>query len=164
MHAFIIVSFKQWRVHIINICAGTSSLTVFKKSMSPSTEELEADSMKMENQFSNLVSQLLNSLQIRRVSKESLVASLVGFNTLKKVFGRRNQCVFRAQRRKLVRYSTIAEVWQIIGDYFSFFDYEMVDQITASLGTDVDKENMKLYKIKFIGYAKRRLSPKLLIN
>ncbi len=126
--------------------------------MSPSTEELEADSMKMEIQFSALVSDLLKSLQTRRISEESVVASLAGFNTLKKVFvGRRNQCVFRAQRRKLDKCSTIADVWKIIADYFSFFDYEMVDQITNSLGTDEDKEKMKLYKTCFIEYARRRL-------
>ncbi|XP_064385325.1 uncharacterized protein LOC135334177 isoform X4 [Halichondria panicea] len=136
---------------------STSSLTVCKKSISPSREELEADSMKMEIQFSALVSDLLKSLQIRRISKGSVVASLAGFNTLKKVFGRRNQCVFRAQRGKLDKCSTITDVWKIIADYFSFFNYEIVDQITNSLGTDEDKENMKLYKTCFIEYARRRL-------
>ena len=113
--------------------------------------------MKMEIQFSALVSDLLKSLQIRRISKGSVVASLAGFNTLKKVFGRRNQCVFRAQRGKLDKCSTITDVWKIIADYFSFFNYEIVDQITNSLGTDEDKENMKLYKTCFIEYARRRL-------
>ncbi len=127
--------------------------------MSLSPEVLVADSMKMENEFSKLVSQLLNSLQIRRVSKESLVGCLVGFSTQKKVFvvGRRNQSVFRAQKKKLVKCPTIAEVWQVIGDYFSFFDYEMINQITDSLGTAEDQEKMKLYKANFIEYAKRRL-------
>ncbi len=130
--------------------------------MSPSKEELEADSMKMEHHFNKLVSQLCQSLEIQRIAKqsftkESLVASLMGFNSLKKVYGGRNQCVFRTQRKKLDKCSTIADIWRIIGDYFSFFDYEIVDQITDSLGTAEDKEKMKLYKAYFIEYARRRL-------
>ncbi len=77
----------------------------------------------------------------------------MGFNCLNKVFDR-NQCVFGDQKDKICQCSTIAEVWQIIADYFSFFDYDMVELITKRFGTDVDKENMKLYKTKF---AKRVL-------
>lgn len=127
--------------------------------MYPSIKELEADSMKMESQFSMLVSDLCRSLQVRRIPKDSLIASLMRFNCLKKVFGRKkkNQSVFRAQRRKLEDCSTSENVWQIIGDYFSFFRYDMIEQITHSLGSDEDKDKMKMYKINFIEYARRRL-------
>ncbi len=122
--------------------------------MPPRIKELRLSSMKMEIQFGNLVSQLCQSLEMRTISKDSLVAGLMGFNCLNKVFDSRNQCVFRDQRDKLCKCLTIAEVWQIIADYFSFFDYDMVELITNQFGTDVDKENMKLYKTKFVGYAK----------
>ena len=111
----------------------------------------------MEIQFNHLVSLLLKSLHDRRITKECLVAILVGINTQKKVFGRRNQCVFRAQRRRLDNCSTITDIWPILADYFSFFDYEMVDHITNNLGTGEDQEKMKLYKNEFIKYAKRRV-------
>ena len=115
--------------------------------------------MEMETLFNKLVSQLCQSLEVRRIDKDSLVACLVGFNSLKKVFGKTNHCVFRNQREKLGKCSTSARVWQIIADYFSFFDYEMVDQITDILGTAEDKEKMKLYKANFVEYAKRRVRP-----
>ena len=59
--------------------------------MYPSIKELEADSMKMESQFSMLVSDLCRSLQVRRIPKDSLIASLMRFNCLKKVFGRKKK-------------------------------------------------------------------------
>ncbi|XP_064385940.1 uncharacterized protein LOC135334611 isoform X5 [Halichondria panicea] len=119
--------------------------------------ELEVDSMEMETLFNKLVSQLCQSLEVRRIDKDSLVACLMGFNCLNKVFGKTNQCVFRNQRNKLRKCSTSAGVWQIIADYFSFFDYEMVDHITDSFGTAEDKEKMKLYKANFVEYVKRRV-------
>ncbi len=123
------------------------------------SRELEVDSMEMETLFNKLVSQLCQSLEVRRIDKDSLVACLMGFNCLNKVFGKTNQCVFRNQRNKLRKCSTSAEVWQIIADYFSFFDYEMVDHITDSFGTAEDKEKMKLYKANFVKYVKRRVYP-----
>ena len=110
--------------------------------------------MKMEMKFGDLVSQLNQSHEI---TKDSLVTCLVGINCLKKVFDKGNPCVFGGQREKLSKCSNTAEVWQIIADYFSFFDYYMVELITNRLGTDVDKENMRQYKTDFIEYAKRRV-------
>ncbi|XP_064385938.1 uncharacterized protein LOC135334611 isoform X3 [Halichondria panicea] len=128
-------------------------------SISRSTAELEVDSMEMQIVFNKFVSQLCQSLEVRRIDKDSLVACLMGFNSLKKVFGKTNQCVFRNQRNKLRKCSTSAEVWKIIADYFSFFNYEMVDHITDSFGTAEDKEKMKLYKANFVEYVKRRIRP-----
>ncbi len=128
-------------------------------SISLSTGELEVDSMEMEIVFNKLVSQLCQSLEVRRIDKDALGSCLLGFNTLKKVFGKTNDCVFRSQRKKLEKCSTVAGIWRIIADYFSFFDYEMVDQITDILGTAEDKEKMKLYKANFVEYAKRRVRP-----
>ena len=110
----------------------------------------------MDIKFGDLVSQLSQS---HGITKDSLVTCLVGINCLKKVyiFDKGNPCVFGCEREKLSKCSNTAEVWQIIADYFSFFDYDMVELITNRLGTDVDKENMRQYKIDFIGYAKRIL-------
>ena len=135
--------------------AGASSQLV--SNMLPDTAMLEVDSMKMEINFNTLVSQLCCSLETRGIAKESVVACLMGLSSLKKVFCGGNQCVFRAQRNNLDQCSTIPEVWRIIGDYFSFFDYDIIEQITSRLGTDEDKDNMKLYKTNFVRYARRRL-------
>ena len=125
--------------------------------MPPVTDNLELDSTQMEIKFNTLVCQLWDSLETRRIAKESVVACLMGFNCLKKVFCGRNQCVFRTQRRNLDQCSTIAEILRIIADYFSFFGYDIIEQITNKLGTDEDKDHMKLYKTSFIRYAKRRV-------
>ncbi len=136
----------------IDFHAGTTSQLLCNTSLSK--EKLEVDSMKMEKKFADLVAQLNQSHEI---TKDSLVTCLVGINCLKKVFDKENPCLFRCQREKLSKCSNTAEVWQIIADYFSFFDYYMVELITNRLGTDVDKENMRQYKTDFIEYAKRRV-------
>ena len=47
----------------------------------------------------------------------------------------------------------------IIGDYVSFFDYDLIVQIVNSLGSEQDKRNITEYEEKFKEYAKRRFSP-----
>ena len=108
--------------------------------------------------FGRLAAKFYQSLLIRKIPKDSLVACLMGFNCLSKVYRGSNPSLFRKQRRKFEDSNTTVEtVWRIIGEYFSFFDYEVLEVITDILGTEEDKEDFLNYKKDFEEYVKQRL-------
>ena len=108
--------------------------------------------------FGRLAAKIYQSLIIRKISKDSLVACLMGFNCLSKVYKGSNPSLFRKQRRKFEDPNTTVEtVWRIVGEYFSFFDYEILEVITDILGGEEDKEAFLNYKKNFEEYVKQRL-------
>ena len=119
----------------------------------------EGESFAMEEKFSFLTASVLRSFVSRRVSRKDVVASLMGINCLKKVFDGPNQCLFRNQRTKLNSASSLEEVWIIIGEYWSFFDYYVFTQIVKLFGNQDDKQHLGEYEQKFNEYIKRRVFP-----
>ena len=143
-----------------NDCHECSSIDVIQYiDKSPiSIEGLQHESAEIERKFAKVASSILQSLIARNVSKDSLVACLMGFNCLTKVFDGSKQCMFRKQRERFDDPSaTVATVWKFLGDYFSFFDYDILEMITDTLGTVQDKDNIAAYKNDFEGYARQRL-------
>ena len=123
-----------------------------------SIEGLRQESTDIDTKFGVLVASIHQSLITRNISKDRLVALLMGFNTLTKVYDGSNQSMFRKQRKQLTDPSaTLASVWIIVTEYFSFFDYEILEMITNALGNDEDKQSFAEYKRDFEAYAKRRL-------
>ena len=119
---------------------------------------LKQQSVDIERKFAKLAASILQSLVTRNISKDSLVACLMGFSCLAKTTDDKNQLMFRKQRRKFEDPSTnVATVWIEIGNYFSFFDYDILELIVDTLGTDQDRQNVTNYKDEFIAYAKQRL-------
>ena len=123
-----------------------------------SVEGLKQQSIDIERKFAKLAANIFQSLVTRNISKDSLVACLMGFSCLAKTTDGKNQLVFRKQRRKFEDPSTnVATVWIEIGNYFSFFDYDILELIVDTLGTDGDRQSVANYKDEFIAYAKQRL-------
>ena len=123
-----------------------------------SIEGLQHDSAEIEIKFAKLVASIFQSLTSRSISKDRLVSCLMGLNCLTKVYNGGNQTMFRKQRRKFDDPSaTIDTVWQVIGEYFSFFDYDILELVADTLGDDSDKQNFDKYKEDFVVYANRRL-------
>ena len=82
----------------------------------------------------------------------------MGFNCLTKVYDSSNQAMFRKQRKKFEDPSaTVITVWNIIGEYVSFFDYEILELIVNILGESSDKENFDKYTKDFETYARKHL-------
>ena len=63
-----------------------------------------------------------------------------------KVYQGPDQCLLRKQRRRLNESESIEKVWQIISDYFSFFNYELIKIIAFNLGTEEDKKKVESYE------------------
>jgi len=52
---------------------------------------------------------------------------------------------------------SIEDVLLAIKDYFSFFNYHVIEHIVDKLGTDQDKDDLHNYKKDFDEYSKRRV-------
>ena len=123
-----------------------------------SIEGLRHDSVEIEGLFANVAASIYRSLITRSVAVDRLKACMMGFNCRTKVYDGSDQSMFRKQRRKFDEPSaTVTKVWNIIGEYFSFFDYDILELIANTLGTEQDKENVVKYKTEFAAYARRRL-------
>ena len=121
-------------------------------------EGLRHDSVEIEREFAVIVASTYHSLKTRNISVEELKACLMGFNCLTKVYDGSDQSMFRKQRRNFDDPSTtVTKVWNIIGDYISFFDYDILELIANTLGTDQDRQNIIEYKQMFKVYVSQRL-------
>ena len=59
--------------------------------------------------------------------------------------------------RELKAAKTISDIFPVLNDYFSFFNYQIIEHIINKLGTEDDKANLQKYKKDFNQYAKRRI-------
>ena len=121
------------------------------------SEELQQETEEIDSEFGILAAKIYRSLINRNIFKDSLVACLMGFKCRSKIFKGPNRSLFRNEQKKFEDpTTTIGTVWSIVGDYFSFFDYEVLEVIINTLGSEEDKEDFKDYKRDFEEYAKRR--------
>ena len=65
--------------------------------------------------------------------------------------------VVRGYFEELKVAKTIREVFKILGDYFSFFSYDIIEHIVKGLGTKNNKAGLQSYKENFKQYAERRI-------
>ena len=119
---------------------------------------LEKESNEMDLKFNQLTSGIFKSLKARNISKVEFLPYLMGLNIMQPTYQGSTEVVFRKRRRELMECPTIDEVWWIVSDYFSFFNYKLLEQIVSNLGTKEDKESVATYKQEFHIYAKRLLS------
>ena len=150
-------------------CLTISSISYFHDNISFSDavpfsnmliEGLEHESAEIERKFAKLAASIYKSLTTQNISKDSLVACLAGFNSLTKVYDESdtNPSIFRNEKKKFEDPSTtVATVWNVIANYFSFFDYELLEMVIDILGTENDKQNIAAYKKDFETYARQRL-------
>ena len=119
---------------------------------------LEKESNEMDFKFNALSSSICQSLKEQNVLKGRLLTCLMGLKVMQPCFQGKKQRIFRKQRRKLEKCQTVDEVWWIISEYFSFFNYKLLKHLANSLGTKEDEEKVATYEQDFHTYAKRLLS------
>ena len=59
--------------------------------------------------------------------------------------------------KELKAADTIPKVFLVLNDYFSFFNYHIIEHIIKALGTHEDKARLQEYEDDFSQYAKRRI-------
>ena len=108
-------------------------------------------------QFQELVSATIKSLIRRNVSHDKLVSHVMTLGAFEPVFKEPPVPLFQYCFQRLEAADTIPKVFLVLKDYFSFFNYHIIEHIIEKLGTEEDKAELQRYKENFSQYAKRRI-------
>jgi len=118
---------------------------------------LWSESQKILIRFQELVTATIKSLKERCVPVDELVSCVMVLGVFDPVFKEQQLPVFHHYSKELKSADTIPKVFMILNDYFSFFNYHIIEHIIKNLGTAKDEANLQRYKENFNQYAKRRI-------
>jgi hypothetical protein len=71
---------------------------------------------------------------------------------------RSKESIFDGYKENFDRAEKIEEIFNVITDICSFFDYDLLEKLTNTFGTEEDKKRMIKYCEDFADYARRRTS------
>ena len=120
-------------------------------------ERLRFESRKIMMEFQALVSATIKSLIRRKVPLDELVSHVMTLGAFDPVFKKPQVPLFEDCLIKLKAADTIPKVFLVLYNYFSFFNYDIIEHIIEVLGTREDKAELQSYKYKFDQYARRRI-------
>ena len=107
--------------------------------------------------FQKLVSTTIKSFQRRRLPLDELVSHVMTLGTFDPVLKEPQVPVFCHYFKELKAADTIPMVFMVLNDYFSFFNYHIIEHIIEELGTEEDKSELQRYIESFNEYANRRV-------
>ena len=107
--------------------------------------------------FWRLHSRVYESLRQRNVPVERLVVHLLSLGAFDPVSKNSQKPVLHTFSQELRNAGSIEDVLLAIKDYFSFFNYHVIEHIVDELGTDQDRAELQNYKKEFEEYSKRRI-------
>ena len=103
---------------------------------------LQFESQKIMIRFQELVSATMESLIRRNVSHKKLFSHVMTLRAFDPVFKEPRVPLFRHRFEELKAASTIYEIFLVLNDYFSFFNYQLIEHIIKALGTKKDKARL----------------------
>ena len=103
------------------------------------------------------MSATMNSFIRQKVSQAVLVSHVMTLGAFKPVFKEPQVPLFQYCFQKLEAADSIPKVFLVLKDYFSFYNYHVIEHIIKALGTEGDKAELQRYKEDFNQYAKRRI-------
>ena len=109
------------------------------------------------HKFWRLRSTVYESLREQNIPVDRLVGHLLSLRAFDPVYKDSQKPVLQTFFRDLRSAGTIEDVLFIIRDYFSFFNYHVIEHIVDGLGTDQDRAEFQNYEKEFEEYSKRRL-------
>ena len=115
------------------------------------------ESEDIERKFWHLHSRVYESLRERNVPVDRLVTHLLSLRAFDPVSKESQKPLLQTFFRELRSARSIEEVLWVIKDYFSFFNYHVIEHIAVELGTDQDKVELQNYEKEFDQYSKRRI-------
>ena len=118
---------------------------------------LRVESQEIMFKFQQLFSTVYKSLCERKVPVNTLVTHLLSLGTLDPVYKHSQKPLLQTFFQELRNAESIEDVLWVVKDYFSFFNYHVIEHITNGLGTDQDKVELQTYKEHFHQYSKRRI-------
>ena len=111
----------------------------------------------MMRQFQKLISATIKSLDRQNVSPDKLLCHVMAMGSLKPVFEKAQVPALHHYYNELKAAKTVYDSFLVLNDYFSFFNYHIIEHIIEELGTEEDKAKLQRYKEDFNQYAKRRI-------
>ena len=136
-------------------CVNVSRLTPEQQRKLRS--RLRVESQEIMFKFQQLLSIVYKSLCEQKVSVDTLVTHLLSLGALDPVSKQSQKPLLQTYFQELQNAGSIENVLWVIRDYFSFFNYRVIEHIVNGLGTDQDKVELKDYKKDFSQYSKRRI-------
>ena len=118
---------------------------------------LWSESQEIMIRFQELVSATIKSFKRQCLPLDELVSHVMTLGAFDPVFKETQVPVFRFCFKELKAADTIPKVFFVLNDYFSFFNYHIIEHIIKALGTEEDKAELQRYKEDFNQYAKRRV-------
>ena len=109
------------------------------------------------HKFWRLHSRVYESLCERGVPVDKLVTHLLSLHAFDPVYKGSQKPVLQTFFQELRNAGSIEDVLFIIRDYFSFFNYHVIEHIVDGLGTDQDRVELQNYEKEFDEYSKRRV-------
>ena len=146
-----------------NTTSTTSSFPYLKVSgLTPEQKEglrirLCVESEDIVHKFWRLHSRVYESLCERKVPVDKLVTHLLSLHTFDPVYKGSQKPVLQTFFQELLNAGSIERVLFIIRDYFSFFNYHVIEHIVDGLGTPQDRVELQNYEKEFDQYSKRRV-------
>ena len=118
---------------------------------------LRFESREIMMRFQELVSATIKSLVRQNVQLDELVSHVMTLGAFDPVFKEPQLPLFQYCFKELKTADTIPKIFLVLKDYFSFFNYDIIEHIIKVLGAEEDKANLQSYKSTFNRYAKRRI-------
>ena len=119
--------------------------------------KLWSESQDIMMRFQELVSAIIKSFQRQCVPLDELVSHVMALGAFDPVFKEPQAPVFCHYFKELKAADTIPKIFMVLNDYFSFFNYHIIEHVIKELGTEEDKAELQRYKEDFKQYAKRRI-------
>ena len=106
------------------------------------------------SEFGDLIHYTINSIVASRVSVMKLCTRLSSLGAYRPT--RDPVPLLRNQLNEIKRAEDVEEVFSILDDYYSFFNYGIIEKIIGWFGTQEDKERLETYTDHFKRFCKRR--------
>ena len=118
---------------------------------------LSVESQEIMFKFQKLLSKVYESMRQQDISVNRLVTHLLSLGALDPVSKDSQKPLLQTFQQELRNAECIEDVLWVIRDYFSFFNYHVIEHIVHGLGTELDKLELQNYKEEFQQYSKRRI-------
>ena len=116
--------------------------------------KLLKDSDDIVSEFGDLIHYTINSIVASRISVMKLCTRLSSLGAYRPT--RDPVPLLRNQLSEIKRAEDVEEVFSILDDYYSFFNYDIIEKIIGWFGTQEDKERLEAYTDHFKRFCKRR--------
>ena len=123
---------------------------------------LITDYQQINDSFQDLLADTCDSLEKEGVTPKHLAKCCLTLEALDPVCQTKlttdgPPTIFRDRVEEMKKSTDIIDVFIILRDYFSFFNYHTLERLIARLGTDGDRSRLQKYKQELKDYCKRNI-------